>query len=49
MLWSQLMDRWLRPKVLAILLGKLILAGATALATPTVAPAAPAHCAVVQR
>ena len=43
MLWSRLLNRWLRPRVLAILLGKLILAGATALATPTVTPAMPAH------
>jgi len=49
MFWSPLLNRWLRPKVLAVLLGKLILAAATTLATPTVMPAAPTHCVIAQR
>lgn len=49
MFWSQLLNRWLRPKVLAVLLGKLILAAATTLATPTVMPAAPAHSVIERR
>lgn len=49
MFWSQLLNRTLRPKVLAVLLGKLILAAATTPATPIVTPALPSHSVIVQR
>ncbi len=49
MFWRQLLSRSLRPKVLAVVLGKLILAASATLATPTVTPTAPAHCIAAQR
>ena len=49
MFWNQLLSRSLRPKLLAVVLGKLILAAATTLATPTVMPTAPVQGVIAQR
>ena len=49
MFWSRLLNRSLRPKVLAVVLGKLILAAATTLATPTVMPPALTNPVVAPR